>query len=169
MPYNQVMQTAKTSNTFRQLAHLLPFINGLKNRYALGGLLLLITNIAALLTPWLMKKAVEQLENPINGQPGASQYALLIAALAFIHCLVRIFSRTTILNAARQVEYKIREALFANLMELDQTFFHKERTGDLISRFANDLTNIRMLCGFGSMSMLNTLILYFAAVWLMLM
>lgn len=163
------MQTAKTSNTFRQLAHLLPFINGLKNRYALGGLLLLITNIAALLTPWLMKKAVEQLENPINGQPGASQYALLIAALAFIHCLVRIFSRTTILNAARQVEYKIREALFANLMELDQTFFHKERTGDLISRFANDLTNIRMLCGFGSMSMLNTLILYFAAVWLMLM
>lgn len=156
------------STTFGQLLPLLPFLSGLVNRYAFGGFLLLITNAAALLTPWLMKKAVEQLENPGSGQFGAQHYATLIAALALLHCLVRIFSRTTILNAARQVEYKLREALFDNLLRLDQAFFHQERTGDLISRFANDLTNIRMLTGFGIMSMLNTLILYFAAVCLML-
>lgn len=156
-----------SSSTLGLLHHLLPFFDGLKTRYALGGLLLLVTNGAALLVPWLLKRAVEQLSHPVAGAPSANRYALLIALLACAYCLVRIFSRTVILHAARQIEFRVREALFARLLQLDQTFFFRERTGDLLSRFSNDLTNVRMLTGFGVMSLMNTVILYGSSVWLM--
>jgi len=46
----------------------------------------------------------------------------MIALLAVAYCLVRIFSRTIILHGARQVEFRVREALFARLLQLDQSF-----------------------------------------------
>jgi len=131
--------------------------------------LLLLTNGCALLIPWLLKLAVEKLNQPSAVSCHTGWYAAAIAGLALLHCLVRIWSRTTILHAARLVEFRVREALFSRLLSLDLSFYSRERTGDIISRFSNDLGNIRMLAGFGVMSLLNTVIIYLAAVWLMLL
>ncbi|GAM10848.1 putative multidrug resistance ABC transporter ATP-binding/permease protein YheI [Geobacter sp. OR-1] len=79
-----------------------------------------------------------------------------------------MFSRTTLLHAARRIEYRIRDDLYAKLLTLDQSFFAGERTGDLISRFSNDLTNVRMLVGFGVLNIINSLVLYIAALALMI-
>lgn len=94
--------------------------------------------------------------------------ALSIVFLASAHCITRIYSRTLILNAARIIEFRIREDLFHRLMLLDQHFFSISRTGDILSRFANDLTNVRMLTGFGAMSAINTVIIYLATITLMI-
>jgi ATP-binding cassette subfamily B protein len=80
---------------------------------------------------------------------------------------IRIFSRTKLLHAARRIEFAIREDLFAKLLSLDLPYFSGERTGDLMSRFANDLTNIRMLLGFGVLNVINTAVIYGAALVLM--
>jgi len=142
---------------------------GLRWRYAVGAFLLLLTNGCALLIPWLLKLTVEGLRQPGSASFSTGQYAAAMAGLALLHCLVRIWSRTTILHAARIVEFRVREALFQRLLALDLSFYNRERTGDLLSRFSNDLGNVRMLVGFGSMSLLNTAIIYLAAVWLMLL
>jgi ATP-binding cassette subfamily B protein len=129
--------------------------------------LLLATNALALLIPWYMKLAVDALQRPAAARYSAAVCALIIAVLAVAQCIIRIYSRTLILNAARIIEYRIREELFQRLLLLDIPFFSGSRTGDILSRFANDLTNVRMLAGFGAMSAMNTLILYGAAVTLM--
>ena len=130
-------------------------------------LFLLLTNGFALLIPWFMKLAVEGLQHPAASRLSPPACALIIAALASVHCITRIFSRTLILNAARLIEARIRDDLFHRLLLLDVQYFSRSRTGDILSRFANDLTNVRMLAGFGAMSGANTLILYLAAVTLM--
>ncbi|BCS55951.1 ABC transporter ATP-binding protein [Geobacter sp. SVR] len=114
-----------------------------------------------------MKLAVEALQNPAKAPYSPTACAMIIVALATVHCITRIFSRTLILNAARIIEFRIRDDLFRRLLLLDQHFFSGSRTGDILSRFSNDLTNVRMLTGFGVMSTVNTLILYLAAVTLM--
>lgn len=129
--------------------------------------MLLVTNTLALLIPWYMKLAVEALQHPDGARPAATTCALIITALSAANCLTRIYSRTLVLNAARIIEYRIREELFQRLLLLDLPFFSGSRTGDILSRFANDLTNVRMLAGFGAMSAMNILILYLAAVTLM--
>jgi len=115
-----------------------------------------------------MKLAVDALQNPTAARFSATTCAMAIVLLAIVHCITRIFSRTLVLNAARIVEFRIREDLFQRLLLLDLPFFSGSRTGDILSRFSNDLTNVRMLTGFGVMSAMNTVILYIATVTLML-
>ncbi len=154
--------------TIKDLALLNSYLYMLRWRYAAGGCFLLATNGFALLIPWFMKLAVEGLQHPASARFSPATCALVIALLALLHCVTRIFSRTLILNAARIIEFRIRTDLFRRLMLLDQHYFSTSRTGDILSRFSNDLTNVRMLTGFGAMSAMNTLIIYTAAVSLML-
>ncbi|RII28590.1 MAG: ABC transporter ATP-binding protein [Geobacter sp.] len=138
-----------------------------RGTYLLGGLCLLGTNSCALFIPWLMKLAVEGLQFPHKAQHQPSHYALLIIAAALLQGIIRIFSRTTLLHAARRIEFQLREELYAKLLDLDLPFFSRERTGDILSRFSNDLTNVRMLMGFGVLNVINTAIIYLAAIFLM--
>jgi len=133
----------------------------------LGALFLVATNGFALLIPWLLKLAVESVQSP--GQAGRSPawYGGAIIVAALLHGIIRIFSRTTLLHNARRIEYRIRQDLYERLLGLDLAYFNAERTGDLISRFANDLTNVRMLVGFGVLNILNTAVIYSAALFLM--
>ncbi|MBI2353877.1 MAG: ABC transporter ATP-binding protein [Deltaproteobacteria bacterium] len=156
------------TNIIKDLFRLIPHLLLLRWRYAAGAGFLLLTNGFALLIPWFMKLAVEGLQHPEAARFTPARCALVIAGLAAGHCITRIFSRTLILNAARIIEFSIREELFRRLLLLDQLFFSASRTGDILSRFSNDLTNVRMLTGFGAMSAVNTLIIYCATITLML-
>lgn len=121
-----------------------------------------------MLIPWYMKLAVEGLQHPASGRFTPGTCALIIVFLAIAHCISRVFSRTMVLNAARIIEFRIREDLLKQLLQQDIPFFSGNRTGDIMSRFSNDLTNVRMLTGFGVMSAMNVLILYVAAISFML-
>ena len=115
-----------------------------------------------------MKLAVEALQHPHGaGRLSPAACALIIVILALLHCVTRIFSRTLTLNAARVMEFRIRNDLFHRLIRLDLGYFSGSRSGDILSRFSNDLTNVRMLAGFGIMSAMNTVLIYSAAVTMM--
>ena len=133
-----------------------------------GTVFLLGTNGLALLVPWLIKLAVDSLQFPATARHSSSWFAAAIIVAAVGQGLIRILSRTTFLHAGRTIEYHIREDLYSRLITLDLPYFSKERTGDILSRFSNDLTNVRMLLGFGMLNILNTFILYTAAISLMI-
>lgn len=138
-----------------------------RGTYLLGAICLLGTNAFALLVPWLLKLAVESLRDPDAASRSAAWYGGAIIVVALLHGVIRIFSRTTLLHAARRIEFAIREDLYGKLLSLDMPYFAGERTGDLMSRFANDLTNIRMLLGFGVLNVINTALVYLSALVLM--
>jgi len=138
-----------------------------RGAYFLGGLLLVGTNLCGLAIPWLMKLAIEQLQVPSFGSFTPAQYGAMIAVAAVAQGVIRVFSRTTLLNAGRRIEYLLREDLYGQLLTLDRTYFSNWRTGDILSRLANDLTNVRMLLGFGVLSLLNTVVVYTAAIFLL--
>ena len=135
--------------------------------YLMGCLLLIGTNACGLAIPWLMKLAIEGMQHPSAGSMTPGRYGALIAAAAVAQGVVRVFSRTTLLNAGRRIEFLMREDLYGKLLSLDRVYFSNWRTGDILSRLANDLTNVRMLLGFGVLSLINTVVVYAAAVFLM--
>lgn len=138
-----------------------------RGTYLFGALLLVGTNLCGLAIPWLLKLAIEALQTPAKAAHTPAQYGAMIAAAAVAQGIIRVFSRTTLLNAGRRIEYELREDLYAKLLTLDRTYFATWRTGDILSRLANDLTNVRMLLGFGVLSLLNTVIIYTAALILL--
>jgi len=84
----------------------------------------------------------------------------VLFGLAIARGALRYFSRLLVFNAAREVEYEIRNDLFEHLQKLPQSFYFKWRTGDLMSRCVNDLNSVRMLLGPGLLSVAQSPILF---------
>jgi ATP-binding cassette subfamily B multidrug efflux pump len=117
--------------------------------------------------PWWIREAVRIIEHGGMAQDVA-YYAILIIAAALAQGLVRTFSRALIFNAGRNVEYDLRNDLFAHLQKLSLSFYHSQRTGDLMSRVINDISAVRVMLGPGILNFVNAPLYYVYAVALML-
>ena len=91
-----------------------------------------------------------------------------LAAATTARAVLRYFSRTLVFNAARQIEYELRDDIFANLQRLPQSFYFRWRTGDIMSRCVNDLSAVRLLMGVGLLNLLQTPVLYAAVIGAMM-
>jgi ATP-binding cassette subfamily B protein len=109
--------------------------------------------------PMLVAWAIRAVEHGLPPQEVARRCGVLAAATLGRGAL-RYWSRTILFNAAREIEYEIRNDLFAHLQRLPQSFFQRWRTGDLMSRCVNDLGSVRLMLGPGVLSVLQTPILY---------
>jgi ATP-binding cassette subfamily B protein len=117
--------------------------------------------------PWLIRAGVRVIEDR-GSMADVAFYALLIALAAIGQGIIRTYSRALIFNAGRDVEYDIRNDLFAHLQRLPVAFYHSRRTGDLMSRVINDISAVRMLLGPGILNLFNAPLYYFYAMILML-
>src|SRR5918992_1657074 len=136
-------------------------------RYLLGGLCLLVTATLVMWIPWWIREAVRILE-----QGGALRdvtfYAAVIGLAAVAQGIIRTCSRALIFNAGRNVEYDLRNDLFAHLQKLPLSFYHARRTGDLMSRVINDISAVRVMLGPGVVNFVNAPLYYVYALALML-
>lgn len=116
-----------------------------------------------ILVGWAVKAVAE-------GLPAAevARRCAWLAAVTVGRSVLRFFSRVEIFNAARQIEYELRNDLFAHLQRLPQSFYLRWRTGDLMSRCVNDLTSVRLMLGPGLLSVAQTPVLFLAAFGTML-
>jgi ATP-binding cassette subfamily B multidrug efflux pump len=92
----------------------------------------------------------------------------LIALLAVGSGLARLGSRFAIVGAAQHVEADLRERLYASLQRLPPAFYARHATGDLMARATSDVSTLRMLCGFGGLSVLSTTFAFVGAIAAML-
>ncbi|NIR58921.1 MAG: ABC transporter ATP-binding protein, partial [Gammaproteobacteria bacterium] len=76
--------------------------------------------------------------------------AIWVIAIAAVMWVVRTGSRIMIFNVGRDVEYGLRNELLARLHLLGGAFFRRMPTGDIMSRATNDLSQVRLLTGFGT-------------------
>jgi ATP-binding cassette subfamily B protein len=79
----------------------------------------------------------------------------------------RFAMRRILIGASREIEYELRNDIFAHLTRLSARFFHSYRVGDLMSRATSDLSAVRMVLGPGIMYSTNTLVTFCGAVALM--
>src|ERR1044071_2769761 len=123
-------------------------------RYLLGALCLLGTATLVMWIPWWIREAIKIIEN--GGSIGdVTWYAVVIALAALAQGVVRTCSRALIFNAGRDVEYDLRNDLFAHLEKLPLSFYHRQRTGDLMSRVINDISAVRVMLGPGILNFVN--------------
>lgn len=149
------------------LRRLRPYLLKYKKKIILGVICIVFTNALLLSAPWVMKRAVDGLQ--AGTTPGNLLfYAALIVGISALQGVFRFAMRHLMIGVSRDVEYDLRNDLFAHLETLPLRFFQKNRTGDLMSRATNDLSNVRMLLGPGIMYTANTLLIGVSAVVLML-
>lgn len=131
-----------------------------------GVFLLLVTNGLDKAIPWLLQYAVDSLREGRLADVG--RYAMWVIAIAAVMWFFRTASRIVMFNVGRDVEYELRNELLARLHVLGGAFFRRMPTGDIMSRATNDLSQVRLLTGFGSLHVFNTIFAFGGALALML-
>lgn len=74
-------------------------------------------------------------------------FGLKVIGLALMMGLFMFSMRQTIIVVSRLIEYDMRKELFAHYQVLDQAFYKRNRTGDLMSRISEDVSKVRMFLG----------------------
>jgi ATP-binding cassette, subfamily B, multidrug efflux pump len=148
----------------RRLSH---YVGRYWRRYLVGGLCLLGTATLVMWIPWWIREAVRIIEHG-GSLSEVTAYAGIIALAAVAQGVVRTYSRALIFNAGRNVEYDLRNDLFAHLQKLSVSFYQAQSTGDLMSRVINDISAVRVMLGPGILNFVNAPLYYVYALALML-
>jgi ATP-binding cassette, subfamily B, multidrug efflux pump len=122
--------------------------------YLTGWLLIALFQFAMNRVDWRSKAAIDAMFGPTPSSalvPAAWIFGL--AALAFA---ARTASRWFIFNAGREFEYEARSVLLSHLHTLGAAFYRKMSAGEIMSRATNDLARVRLLFGYGIMSIVST-------------
>jgi ATP-binding cassette subfamily B protein len=76
-------------------------------------------------------------------------------ALALLKGLFMFLMRQTLIVMSRLIEYDLRNEVYQHYQELDQAFYKRRSTGDLMSRITEDVNRVRMYLGPAIMYFIN--------------
>jgi ATP-binding cassette subfamily B protein len=125
-----------------------------------------VTTALSLLSPWVLKLAIDDLTLGVTRSKLAA-YAALLLGLALLAGAFRFLIRRLIVGASRHIEYDLRNDFFAHLQRLGLAFFQQHRTGDLMSRAINDLAAVRMMVGPAVMYLTSTVLISIVGIAMM--
>ena len=139
------------------LRPLLPYLKKYRTGFAWGGLCVLLLNGLWVLFPQVLRQAVDGLNAEVTTQK-LGRYALEIIALVLAKGLFQFLTRWIVIGISRDIEFDLRNDLFAHLEKLSHSFYQRTRTGDIMARATNDLNNVRALLGPAIMYSANTIV-----------
>ncbi|HJP00986.1 MAG TPA: ABC transporter ATP-binding protein [Planctomycetota bacterium] len=155
----------------RELPFLLPYLRRHLAAYVIGSVCVVASIFLKLRIPAFLKDAFDVLEGSAGrGQQAREEVfaiALWIAAYALIVAILRTISRLMVLGSSRRLAHDLRAELFSHLTRLAPSFFVRNPTGQIMSRFLNDMQNVQGLVGPVIMYLAETLTLYAIAVPMM--
>jgi ATP-binding cassette subfamily B protein len=132
------------------LRTLVPYMVRYRWRYAAGFTALVLTVLTSASIPALIGYTVDELNRSFSMELTVKLGgALLLAGL--VKGVFQYWMRWVLIGISRDIEYDLRNDLFARLVVQSQRFFQTHRTGDLMSRATNDMNAVRLMLGPGVM------------------
>ena len=133
----------------------------------LGAGCLLVATLASLGIPSTVKRAIEALQADA-ARASVGVLALEILLLAVVNGLARLGSRFAIIGGAQRIEYDVRNDLYRAFASFPPAVFAAHPTGDLMTRATSDVSAVKQLVGFGTVSVTGTLFAFVGALAAML-
>ena len=157
------------------LRPLFPYLRKYRATFAIGAVCVLCNNGVWILFPQIIRKAIDVLNIGITSHRSAAvirhdvlKYSLLLLAVAGVKAIFQYLTRWILIGVSREIEFDLRNDLFAHLEHLSYSFYQRTRTGDIMARATNDLNAVRMLVGPGIMYTANTVVFTAGALVFML-
>ncbi|MCB9797965.1 MAG: ABC transporter ATP-binding protein [Alphaproteobacteria bacterium] len=122
--------------------------------YLSGAVFLVLTNWLAVAIPLEMARGVDAMREGA-ARAEVLDAALTVAWMGLAVIGVRTLSRVLFFTPGRLCEFEVRNDVFARLLLLQPSFYATRQTGDIISRASNDISFLRVMTGFGTLSIVN--------------
>ena len=141
----------------KSLRPLLPYLKRYRWSYVAGTLCVFLTNGIWILFPLVLGKAADDLHEGVTRHK-LLLYAALLLAIAVTKGIFQFLTRWIVIGISRDIEFDLRNDLFARLEILSYSYYQRHRTGDIMARATNDLNAVRMLLGPAIMYSANTIV-----------
>ena len=145
-----------------KLQPLAPYLKRYRKSLAWGGVADVAYNVLKVLIPIVIGHAVDDMRHGMTEQKILLHGIRLLIVASFSGFFLYI-TRQVIIGASREIEFDLRNDMFANLERQAPGYYHTHRTGDIMARMTNDLNAVRQLLGPAIMYSLNTVVFTFAA------
>lgn len=139
------------------LRPLAPYFRKYRRGYMVGTICVLINNGVWILFPLVLRRAVDDLRSGVTYHK-LLVYAGMLLAVAAVKGIFQYLTRWIVIGISREIEFDLRNDLFAHLERLSHSFYQRTRTGDIMARATNDLNAVRMLLGPAIMYSANTIV-----------
>ncbi|MCA4792072.1 ABC transporter ATP-binding protein [Myroides odoratimimus] len=134
-----------------------------KYRFLIGVIITIVAQIFTLYTPKLVGDSIRTLEQMTVFDKGEVTSILLnnilwILITTLIAGFLTFLMRQTLIVMSRHIEFDLKNDVFKHYEVLSQSFYKRNRTGDLMNRISEDVGKVRQYVGPAVMYSINTLI-----------
>lgn len=149
----------------KELQYLNKYFIKYKFHFLLGIFITIVAQIFSLFTPKLVSQSFEAIESFHNNKMSSElikseliQNIFWILGTTLIAGVLQFLMRQTLIVMSRHVEFDLKNEVFQHYEILDQNFYKRNRTGDLMNRISEDVAKVRMYVGPAVMYTINTFI-----------
>lgn len=154
--------------TFKEsLAAAWPYLWSHRAGLARGFTALILKDACAVCLPLVIRQGVDSLTQGFRVET-VLWLAAALAGLSAVKGFFQYWMRVILIGISRDIEYALRNDLFAHLARLSHDFYARFRTGDIMARATNDLNAVRMMLGPGVMYWFETVLMFLLALAVML-
>src|SRR6202047_4299898 len=150
----------------KSMRPLVPYLKRYRWGFVAGVFCIFLSNGAWVLLPQVIRHAVDDLNTGVTSAK-LLHFALQMLEVAAVRGVFLFLTRWIVIGISRDIEFDLRNDLFAHLETLSYSYYQRIRTGDIMARMTNDLSAVRMLMGPAIMYSANTLVFTAAALWFM--
>jgi ATP-binding cassette subfamily B protein len=149
----------------KELQYLNKYFVKYKFHFLLGILITIVAQIFSLFTPKLVSQSFQAIESFHSNKMTSDmikaeliENILWIVGTTLIAGVLTFLMRQTLIVMSRHVEFDLKNEVFKHYEVLDQNFYKRNRTGDLMNRISEDVGKVRMYVGPAVMYTINTFI-----------
>ncbi|MFZ0143432.1 MAG: ABC transporter ATP-binding protein [Candidatus Sulfotelmatobacter sp.] len=141
----------------KSMRPLLPYLKRYRWGFAAGVFCIFLSNGAWILLPQVIRHAIDDLNTGVTSAK-LLHFAWQMLEVAAVRGVFLFLTRWIVIGISRDIEFDLRNDLFAHLETLSYSYYQRTRTGDIMARMTNDLNAVRMLLGPAIMYSANTLV-----------
>ena len=149
----------------KELQYLNKYFFKYKYHFLFGIAITIVAQFFMLFTPKLISEAFKVIEDcqnkkiPVALASSELIYKILkIVFATIIAGFLTFLMRQTLIVMSRHVEFDLKNEVYNKYQQLDQNFYKRNRTGDLMSRISEDVGKVRLYVGPAVMYTINTVI-----------
>lgn len=131
----------------QQIKFIFTYIKRHKWHYLAGIATLFAVDFLNLLIPKYTGTITDGLTGHTMDMQDVTAVLLQILAVGAMLAAGRFLWRYFLFGSARQIQYELRNEMFGHLEQMSVEYYNEHKTGDLMSRFINDLNAVRMAIG----------------------
>src|SRR5271170_3298422 len=146
----------------KRMRPLLPYLKRYRWGFVAGIFCVFLSNGAWVLLPQVIRHAVDDLNTRVTSAK-LLRFAWQMLEVAAVRGVFLFLTRWIVIGISRDIEFDLRNDLFAHQETLSFSYYQRMRTGDIMARVTNDLNAVRMLLGPAIMYSANTLVFTVAA------